>query len=116
MHDTHLFKSILKYLEDQERLSSRKIKKVHLSISEFGSLSKEHLLEHFKEAVAGTRWQGLEVEVNIIPFGQELEITGLEFAAPGLIAPWHKGLPSAPFLGGEAGTRFCAEETEERKK
>jgi len=79
MHDTHLFKSILKYLEDQERLSSRKIKKVHLSISEFGSLSKEHLLEHFKEALSNnSRWQGLEVEVNIIPFGAELEVTGLE--------------------------------------
>ncbi len=102
MHDTHLFKSILKYLEDQERLSSRKIKKVHLSISEFGSLSKEHLLEHFKEAFSSnSRWQGLEVEVNIIPFGAELEVTGLEFAAPGLI--------------GEAGTRFCAEETKGRK-
>jgi Zn finger protein HypA/HybF involved in hydrogenase expression len=102
MHDTHLLKSILKYLEDQEDLSSRKIKKVCLSISEFGSLSKEHLLEHFKSAVRSSRWQNLEVAVRIIPFGPELEITGIEFAAPGLI--------------GEAGTRFCAGETEEKKK
>ncbi len=28
--------------------------------------------------------------------------------ASGLIAPWHKGLPSAPLLGGEAGARLCA--------
>jgi len=83
MHDTHLFKNILKYLEDQERLSSRKIKKVRLSISEFGSLSKEHLLEHFKEAAASSsRWRGMEVSVDIIPFGPELEIDGLEFAGP----------------------------------
>lgn len=80
MHDTHLFKNILKYLEDQERSTSRRVKKVRLSISEFGSLSKEHLLEHFKEAIAGTRWRGLEVEIKTIPFGAELEITGLEFA------------------------------------
>jgi len=79
MHDTHLLKSILKYLEDQEDLSSRKIKKVYFSISEFGSLSKEHFLEHYKQAVCGSRWQNLEVAVNIIPFGPELEITGLEF-------------------------------------
>ena len=102
MHDTHLLKSILKYLEDQEDLSSRKIKKVHLSISEFGALSKEHLLEHFKEAVRNSRWQNLEVAVDIIPFGPELEITALEFEAPGLI--------------GEAGTRLGAGETEEKKK
>jgi len=28
--------------------------------------------------------------------------------APGLIAPWHKGLPSAPPVGGQAGARLCA--------
>ena len=27
---------------------------------------------------------------------------------PGLIAPWHTGMPSAPIPGGEAGTRSCA--------
>lgn len=102
MHDTHLLKSILKYLEDQEDLSSRKIKKMHLSISEFGALSKEHFLEHFKEAVRGTKWQALEIMVDIISFGPELEITALEFEAPGLI--------------GAAGTHFCAGETEEKKK
>jgi|GEM_PF-778933 len=102
MHDTHLFKSILKYLEDQEGSSSRRIRKVQLTISEFGGLSKEHLLEHFKDVVSNnSRWQGLEAEVRIIPFGPELEITGLEFAAPGLI--------------GEAGTASSAEETEENK-
>lgn len=79
MHDTHLLKSILKYLEDQEGLSSRKIKKVHLSIPEFGSLSKEHFLEHYKQAVRGSRWQNLEITVSTIPFGPELEITALEF-------------------------------------
>ncbi|MDD5408807.1 MAG: hypothetical protein PHC71_01770 [Candidatus Omnitrophica bacterium] len=92
MHDTHLLKSILKYLKDQEDLSSRKIKKIFVSISEFGSLNKEHFLEHYKQAICGTEWQGLEAVVDVIPFGPELEITGLEFAAPGLI--------------GEAGTRI----------
>ena len=79
MHDTHLLKNILKYFEDQENLTSRKISKVRLSISEFGSLNKEHFLEHYQQAVCGTRFQGLEISVDTIPFGPELEITGLEF-------------------------------------
>ena len=80
MHDTHLLKNILKYLQEQEDLSSRKIKKVNFSLSEFGSFNKEHFLEHYQQAVDGTRFKGLEVAVNMIPFGPELEITGLEFA------------------------------------
>ena len=80
MHDTHLLKNILKYLEDQENLSSRKIRRIFVSISEFGSLNKEHFLEHYKQSVCGTRWQDLEVVLDVIPFGPELEITGLEFA------------------------------------
>ncbi len=80
MHDTHLLKNILKYFEDQEKLSSRLIKKVHLSISEFGSLSKEHFLEHYQHAVSGTRFQDIEIVIDIIPFGPELEIIRLEFA------------------------------------
>ncbi len=79
MHDTHLLKSILKYFEDQEKTTSRKIKKAYFSISEFGSLSKEHFLEHYKHAASGTKWQALEIEVKVVPFGSELEITSLEF-------------------------------------
>jgi hypothetical protein len=102
MHDTHLLKNIFRYFEEQEDSASCKIKKAHLSISEFGSLSKEHFLEHYQQAVCGSRWQNLKIAVSSIPFGPELEITALEFEAPG--------------LSGEAGTRFCAGETEARKK
>lgn len=80
MHDTHLLKNILKYFEDQEKLTSRSIKKAYFSISEFGSLTKEHFLEHFSQAVKGSRFRDLKVVVNIIAFGPELEITKLEFA------------------------------------
>ena len=79
MHDTHIFKSIITYLESQENKTSRKVKKVHICLSEFGSLNREHFLEHYKQAVCGTRWQNMEVVVNSIPFGPELEITDLEF-------------------------------------
>jgi len=80
MHDTHLLKNILKYFEEQEASAFRKISRAHLSISEFGSLNKEHFLEHYQQAVSGTRFQGLEITIKTIPFGPELEITGLEFA------------------------------------
>lgn len=80
MHETHLLRNILKYFESQERLSSRKIRKAHFSISEFGSLNKEHFLEHYRLATNGSRWQDLKITVDLIPFGPELEITGLEFA------------------------------------
>ncbi len=79
MHDTHLLKNILKYLENQENLSSRQVKKVNIAISEFGSFSKEHFLEHYRQAVSGTKWEALKLEVDSIPFGPELEITGIEF-------------------------------------
>jgi len=79
MHDTHLFKSIIFYLESQENKTSRKIKKVRICLSEFGSLNREHFLKHYSQAVCGTRWEGLEVVIHTIPFGPELEITGLEF-------------------------------------
>ena len=80
MHDTHLFKSIITYLKNQENKASRKIKKVHICLSEFGSLKKEHFLEHYNQAVHGTKWENLEIVINTIPFGPELEITGVEFA------------------------------------
>lgn len=80
MHDTHLLKSILKYFEDQEKSASGRIRKAYFSISEFGSLNKRHFLEHYQQAVSGTKWQNLEIEINIIPFGPELEITRIEFA------------------------------------
>jgi Zn finger protein HypA/HybF involved in hydrogenase expression len=79
MHETHLLNNIFKYLEVQEEKSSRKIKKVQIAISEFGSLSADHFLQHYKEAACGTKWEVLELEVNLIPFGPELEITGVEF-------------------------------------
>ncbi len=79
MHDTHLLRNILKYFESQEKLSSRKIKRVHFSVSEFGSLNKEHFLEHYRLVTESSRWQDLEITVDLIPFGPELEITGLDF-------------------------------------
>jgi len=80
MHETHIAGNILKYLEQEEGSSQRRIKKIYVRLSEFGGISPGHFLEHFRESAAGSRWQGLDVEVRDIPYGPELEITRIEFA------------------------------------
>lgn len=79
MHETHLLENIFQYLDKEERVSSKKIKKIYISLSEFGGISKEHFLEHFREESTGTKWESLEIEIKKIPYGAELEITRLDF-------------------------------------
>jgi len=79
MHETHLIEDILQYLEQEERLSSRRIKKIRISISEFGGISVEHFKEQYKKESQGTKWESLELEIKKIPYGRELEITRLDF-------------------------------------
>lgn len=79
MHETHLLKNIFKYLEDEEKLSSKKIKKIYLSISELGGISEEHFREHYKVESTGTKWASLDMEIKRTPCGPGLEITRLDF-------------------------------------
>ena len=80
MHETHITENILKYLDREEDSAQRRIKKICVRLSEFGGISPGHFLEHFREEAAGSRWQDLDVEVQNIPYGPELEITRIEFA------------------------------------
>jgi len=79
MHETHLIKNILGFLEKEERDSSRQIGKIYVSLSEFGGLSKEHFMEHYIDKTKGTKWETLKIEVSKIPYGPEMEITKIEF-------------------------------------
>lgn len=79
MHETHILERIFNYLQDREDTLQRKIKKVYITISEFGGIKEEHLRECLKKAASGTKWEMLEVEVIRIPFGPELEITKIDF-------------------------------------
>ncbi|MEW5759029.1 MAG: hypothetical protein AB1755_06155 [Candidatus Omnitrophota bacterium] len=79
MHETHLLEKIFKFLEDKEVESRKKIKKVYFCISEFGSISKEHFLEHFRKESCGTKWQNIDIEIKKVPVGSELEITKIDF-------------------------------------
>ena len=79
MHETDILESIFKYLQDREDASRRKIKKVYMTISEFGGMKEAHLKEHLKRLAAGTKWEALGVELIMIPFGPELEITKIDF-------------------------------------
>lgn len=79
VHETHLFNNFLKYLEKEEKSSSRRISKICVALSEFGGLSESHFLEHFREAAAKTPWEAIEIEITKIPYGPEFEITKIEF-------------------------------------
>ncbi len=79
MHETLLLKNIFHYLDKEERLSCRRIKKVHISLSEFGSINKEQFQEHYKRESSGTRWERLKMRIRKVPCGPELEITKLDF-------------------------------------
>ena len=79
MHETLLIKNIFHYLDKEEKQSSRRIKRICLSLSEFGGISAEHFKEHYKKASLGTKWEALKLEIKSIPYGAELEITQLDF-------------------------------------
>ena len=79
MHETHIVENIFKYLEEEEKASNRKIKKIHIALSEFGGISGEHFLEHYQDSARGSRWENLEIGITRIPYGAELEITRIDF-------------------------------------
>ncbi len=79
MHESHLFKNLIRYLEKEEKQSGRRIVKAHLSLSEFGGLNKGHFLGHFREAAKGTKWEPLKFSFKKIAYGPEFEITKIDF-------------------------------------
>ncbi|MBM3246570.1 MAG: hypothetical protein FJZ13_04505 [Candidatus Omnitrophica bacterium] len=79
MHETHLLKNIFQYLDKEEKSSAKKIRKIYISLSEFGGISSQHFRAHYREESAGTRWENLKVELHKVPYGPELEITKLDF-------------------------------------
>lgn len=79
MHDTHILKNLLRYLDEEQKRSSRRIKKIYISLSEFGGMDSGHFREHFQYGASGTSWESLDMEIKKIPYGPELEITKVEF-------------------------------------
>jgi len=79
MHELGLIKDIFQYLDKEEKLSSRNIKKIYISLSEFGGIKEEYFKEQYKKESRGTKWESIALEIRRIPFGQELEITRLDF-------------------------------------
>ena len=79
MHETHLIKNILRYLEEEEKASSGRIRKIYVALSEFGGISREHFLEHYRQESLGSRWNNLDIEFQKRVLGPELEITKIDF-------------------------------------
>ena len=79
MHELRILKDIFEYLAKEEKISSRTIKKIYVSLSGFGGISEEHFKEYYRKESAGTKWENLQMVIKKIPYGPELEITRLEF-------------------------------------
>jgi Zn finger protein HypA/HybF involved in hydrogenase expression len=79
MHQTHLLEKILQYLDKEEKSALRRIKKVYISLSEFGGINENHFKGCLKEKSRGSRWESLDIEVRKVAYGPELEITRLDF-------------------------------------
>lgn len=79
MHEAHLLENIFKYLDSEEKVSSKKITKVYISLSDFAGVREEHFREHYKAESVGTKWEALDLEIKRVPYGPELEITRLDF-------------------------------------
>ena len=79
MHETHLIKNIFGFLQNEEESSLKQINAITMNLSEFGSFSKDHFMEHFNDEAKGTKWGNIVVNVNTIPYGPELEITQIEY-------------------------------------
>ena len=79
MHEPHLLRNIFKYLDKEESASAKRIRKIYISLSEFGGIDAEHFREHYRNASVGTKWEPLDIEIKKIPYGPELEITRLDF-------------------------------------
>jgi len=79
MHETYLLKNIFSYFQKEEEISSKKIKKAYISLSEFSGMKESHFREHYRQESLGTRWESLDIEIKKVPYGSELEITRLDF-------------------------------------
>jgi hypothetical protein len=80
MHETHLFKNLIAYLHEEERVSCRRIEKIHVELSDFGGLSQEHFMEHYLAGCAGTPWEHVALEFTRVPYGPEFAITRIDYA------------------------------------
>ncbi|MCG8432178.1 MAG: hypothetical protein MJA29_13535 [Candidatus Omnitrophica bacterium] len=80
MHESHLFRNLLSYLDTEQQTSSKKIRKIRVTLSEFGGITPGHFLGHFRDASHGTSWEKLDIEISRIPYGPEMEITKIYYA------------------------------------
>ncbi len=80
MHEAHLFQNLIRYLEEEEKASDKKIRKISVNLSRFSGLSKEHFMSHFEEAALNSGGKDIEIDFKEVPYGPEFEITELEYA------------------------------------
>ena len=80
MHETSLIKEMLEVVARVQRENGQQpIASLRVEISEFGGWDPEHFREHFTEAVAGSVWQGVRLDIVRIPMGPEARLAQVTF-------------------------------------
>lgn len=80
MHETSLIQNMLKIVADVARDNGLKpVEAITVELSEFGSMDEGHFRFHFDEAVKGTVWQKVELDIQKIPFGEEAKLVSVRF-------------------------------------
>lgn len=78
MHELSLIQNMLKIAEDVSRDNGSKIiEAITVELSEFGSMDEGHFRFHFNEAVKGTAWQGVKLDIQKVPFGPEAKLVSV---------------------------------------
>jgi hydrogenase nickel incorporation protein HypA/HybF len=80
MHETTLIKDMLEVVARvQLENDHQPVVSLKVEISEFGGWEPEHFREHFKEAVAGSIWQGVRLDIVRVPIGPEARLAQVTF-------------------------------------
>jgi len=80
MHEHSLIKNMLDVVEQVKKdHGNRAVTGITVELPEFGALNEEHFRFHFNEAIKGTDWEGLQLEMVRVPFGVDAKLTHVSF-------------------------------------
>jgi Zn finger protein HypA/HybF involved in hydrogenase expression len=80
MHETSLIQEMLEVVARVQRENHQQpVVSLKVEISEFGGWDPEHFREHFSEAVAGSAWQDVRLDIVCVPIGPEARLSQVTF-------------------------------------
>ncbi len=80
MHETSLIQEILEVAARVQRENHQHpVVSLKIEISEFGGWDPDHFREHLIEAVAGSVWQDVRLDIVRVPIGPEARLAQVTF-------------------------------------